>query len=90
MVDAATKGALAALPLFLGIIANIIAFVSTVAFLNGILEWSGEMLGYKEITFEVRFFRFYDWSAIEKFLRTKLFLHVIKIINVFILSKNLF
>ena len=53
MIDAATKGALAGIPLILGIIANIIAFVSAVAFLNAILSWLGGLTGYENVTFEV-------------------------------------
>ncbi|OXU17621.1 hypothetical protein TSAR_011581, partial [Trichomalopsis sarcophagae] len=52
VIDAATKGALAGIPLLLGIIANIIAFVSAVAFLNSILFWLGTLVGFEEITFE--------------------------------------
>ncbi|XP_031786980.1 solute carrier family 28 member 3 isoform X2 [Nasonia vitripennis] len=52
VIDAATKGALAGIPLLLGIIANIIAFVSAVAFLNSILSWLGTLVGFEEITFE--------------------------------------
>ncbi|XP_058797169.1 solute carrier family 28 member 3-like isoform X2 [Phymastichus coffea] len=52
VIDAATKGALAGIPLILGIIANIIAFVSAVAFINAILSWLGELIGYDFITFE--------------------------------------
>ncbi|XP_014208391.1 solute carrier family 28 member 3-like [Copidosoma floridanum] len=52
VLDAATKGALAGIPLILGIIANIVAFVSAVAFLNTILSWLGSLVGYDYITFE--------------------------------------
>jgi len=53
-MDAATKGAMTAIQLVLGIIANIIAFVSFIAFLNGILSWLGMLVGAHGITFEVR------------------------------------
>lgn len=53
-MDAATKGALAGIPLVLGIVANIVAFVSLIAFLNGILSWLGALVGYSELTFEVK------------------------------------
>lgn len=65
VIDAATKGALAGIPLLLGIIANIIAFVSAVAFLNSILSWLGMLVGYEEITFEVFEITIYVYIAIE-------------------------
>jgi pyrimidine nucleoside transport protein len=55
VLDAATKGAVTAIQLVLGIIANIIAFVSFIAFLNGILSWLGMLVGANGITLEVRF-----------------------------------
>jgi len=39
VLDAATKGVLLGIQLVLGIIANLIAFVSFVAFFNGVLSW---------------------------------------------------
>jgi len=47
-LDAATNGALAAL------IANIVAFVSFIAFLNGTLSWFGGLVGYEELSLEVK------------------------------------
>ncbi|XP_023244906.1 solute carrier family 28 member 3-like [Copidosoma floridanum] len=52
-LDAATDGALSAIPLVLGCIANVIAFVAAVAFLNAILAWFGTLLGYPALTFEI-------------------------------------
>ncbi|XP_011297444.1 solute carrier family 28 member 3 isoform X1 [Fopius arisanus] len=52
VMDAATKGALAGIPLVLGIVANIVAFVSFIAFLNGILSWIGGLVGFPSLTFE--------------------------------------
>lgn len=46
LIDAATKGALAAIPLILGIIANIVAFVSFIALVNSLLGWLGTLVGY--------------------------------------------
>ncbi|KZC05789.1 Solute carrier family 28 member 3, partial [Dufourea novaeangliae] len=46
LMDAASKGALAAIPLVLGIIANIIAFVSFIALVNSLLGWLGMLVGY--------------------------------------------
>jgi pyrimidine nucleoside transport protein len=54
VLDAGTKGAVTAMQLVLGIIANIIAFVSFIAFLNGILSWLGMLVGVEGITLEVR------------------------------------
>ncbi|XP_001601110.2 solute carrier family 28 member 3 [Nasonia vitripennis] len=53
LLDAATKGALSAIPLVLGIIANIIAFVSAIAFINAILAWMGGLVGFPDLTFEL-------------------------------------
>lgn len=52
LLDAATKGALAAIPMVLGIIANIIAFVSFIAFINSLLHWFGLLLGFEKWSFE--------------------------------------
>lgn len=52
-MDAATNGALAALPIVLGIVANIVAFVSFVAFVNAMLSWCGGLVGYEELSLEV-------------------------------------
>jgi pyrimidine nucleoside transport protein len=43
-----------AIQLVLGIIANIIAFVSFIAFLNGVLSWLGMHVGAEGLTCEVR------------------------------------
>ncbi|XP_012522524.1 solute carrier family 28 member 3 isoform X2 [Monomorium pharaonis] len=53
ILDAATNGALAALPIVLGIIANIVAFVAFIAFVNGVLSWFGGLVGYEELTLEM-------------------------------------
>ncbi|XP_048511454.1 sodium/nucleoside cotransporter 2 isoform X2 [Athalia rosae] len=52
LLDAASKGAVTGIALFLGIIANVIAFVSAIAFLNGIISWLGGLVGYDFITFD--------------------------------------
>lgn len=54
ILDAATNGALAAIPIVLGIIANIVAFVSFVAFLNAMLFWFGGLVGYEALSLEVK------------------------------------
>ncbi|XP_011876656.1 PREDICTED: solute carrier family 28 member 3-like isoform X2 [Vollenhovia emeryi] len=53
ILDAATNGALAALPIVLGIVANIVAFVAFIAFVNGILSWFGGLVGYEQLSLEV-------------------------------------
>lgn len=56
-LDAASKGAMLGLEMVLGIIANLIAFISVVTFINSIIGWLGQLVGYEEdqlITLEVR------------------------------------
>uniref|UniRef100_A0A182S9M3 Sodium/nucleoside cotransporter n=1 Tax=Anopheles maculatus TaxID=74869 RepID=A0A182S9M3_9DIPT len=52
MLDAASNGASAATPIVLGIIANLIAFVSFIAFLNGLLAWFGWRVGWEDVSLE--------------------------------------
>ncbi|GFG40537.1 hypothetical protein Cfor_06403, partial [Coptotermes formosanus] len=52
VLDAATKGAMLATQLVLGIIANLIAFVSFIAFFNGMLSWFGMLLGFEGLSLE--------------------------------------
>uniref|UniRef100_A0A182WKL5 Sodium/nucleoside cotransporter n=1 Tax=Anopheles minimus TaxID=112268 RepID=A0A182WKL5_9DIPT len=52
VLDAASNGASAATPIVLGIIANLIAFVSFIAFLNGILAWFGWRVGWEDVSLE--------------------------------------
>ncbi|KAH0953201.1 hypothetical protein HN011_008798 [Eciton burchellii] len=52
ILDAAVNGALAALPIILGIIANIVAFISFIAFVNAILSWFGGLVGYEALSLE--------------------------------------
>lgn len=52
MLDAASNGAFAAVNLIAGITANLIAFVSFVAFTNGVVGWLGMLVGYDFITVE--------------------------------------
>lgn len=53
VVDAACKGAQFGLQLIGAIIANIIAFVSFVAFINAIICWLGNLIGFENLSFEV-------------------------------------
>ncbi|XP_021696985.1 solute carrier family 28 member 3 isoform X1 [Aedes aegypti] len=52
VLDAASNGANTATALVLGIIANLIAFVSFIAFLNGVLGWLGELVGWEDVSLE--------------------------------------
>ncbi|XP_052896214.1 solute carrier family 28 member 3-like [Anopheles moucheti] len=52
VIDAACNGASAASTLILGIIANLIAFVSFVAFVNGMLTWLGMLVGVEGVSLE--------------------------------------
>ncbi|XP_053996171.1 solute carrier family 28 member 3-like [Hylaeus anthracinus] len=52
LMDAASKGAVAGIPLVLGIIANIIAFVSFIALVNALLSWIGLLVGFDGLSFE--------------------------------------
>ncbi|XP_055920056.1 solute carrier family 28 member 3 isoform X2 [Eupeodes corollae] len=52
LLDAASNGAGQAIPIIMGIIANIVAFVSFVAFLNGVFNWFGYLVGLNDIDFE--------------------------------------
>ena len=53
ILDAATKGALAAIPLVLNITANLIAFVSFIAFCDNVIEWSADLVGYQGLNLRV-------------------------------------
>ena len=43
-------------PLFLSVIANLIAFLSLLALLNGLLGYLGGLVGYPQLTLQVRFY----------------------------------
>lgn len=75
MLDAASNGAFAAISLIGGIIANLVAFVSFVAFMNSIVGWLGMLVGYDFITIEWFFGKLFiplayiigiDWDDCEK------------------------
>jgi len=72
VVDAATKGAMMGTQLVLGIIANLIAFVSFVAFVNGLLWWFGMLVGYEGLTLEVSYTAVRNGIDSCLFLRNKL------------------
>ncbi|XP_017044340.1 uncharacterized transporter YutK [Drosophila ficusphila] len=50
ILDAAANGAAAAMLIVLGIVANIIAFLAIVFFLNAVTEWLFELIGLNNIT----------------------------------------
>ncbi|XP_068151570.1 uncharacterized transporter YutK isoform X2 [Drosophila tropicalis] len=50
ILDAIISGAASALTIVLGIVSNIIAFLSLFAFLNAVTEWIFELLGFNNIT----------------------------------------
>lgn len=52
-MDAASKGAMAGIPLILGIIANIVAFVSFIALVNALLSWLGLLVSENAWSLEV-------------------------------------
>lgn len=52
MLDAASNGAMVAIDLILGIIANLVAFVSFMAFLNSAVNWLGYLVGFDDLSFE--------------------------------------
>lgn len=52
VIDAASNGASTAINLVLGVIANLVAFVSFIAFLNGAANWFGYLIGFDGLTFE--------------------------------------
>ncbi|KDR11084.1 Sodium/nucleoside cotransporter 1 [Zootermopsis nevadensis] len=52
VLDAATNGALLGIQMVLGIAANLIAFVSFIAFINGVLSWLGMLVGIEALTLE--------------------------------------
>lgn len=72
MVDAATKGAMMGTQLVLGIIANLIAFVSFVAFINGMLSWFGMLVGFESLSLEVSYTAVWNGINSSVFLRNKL------------------
>ncbi|XP_026324685.1 sodium/nucleoside cotransporter 1-like, partial [Hyposmocoma kahamanoa] len=52
VLSAATRGATNGIALLLNIVANIVAFVSFIAFVNGVLGYCGGLLGFADLTLE--------------------------------------
>ncbi|GAB0097940.1 Sodium/nucleoside cotransporter [Sergentomyia squamirostris] len=55
ILDAATNGAVIAVSLVLSAIANLIAFVSFIAFVNGVMGFFGQLVGATDISLEMIF-----------------------------------
>jgi hypothetical protein len=72
VLDAATRGAMLGIQLVFGIIANLIAFVSFVAFFSGMLSWFGMLLGIEGLTLEVSYTLVRNGINSSVFLRNKL------------------
>ncbi|CAM9410900.1 solute carrier family 28 member 3 [Lampetra fluviatilis] len=53
LVEAASHGASASIPLVANIAANLIAFLALLAFINAILSWLGGMFNYPDLSFEL-------------------------------------
>uniref|UniRef100_A0A3Q2NRK7 Solute carrier family 28 member 1 n=1 Tax=Fundulus heteroclitus TaxID=8078 RepID=A0A3Q2NRK7_FUNHE len=54
ILEAVSSGASSSIGLVANIAANLIAFLAILGFINSALSWAGGMVGYPEITFEVR------------------------------------
>uniref|UniRef100_A0A8C6L4B6 Solute carrier family 28 member 1 n=1 Tax=Nothobranchius furzeri TaxID=105023 RepID=A0A8C6L4B6_NOTFU len=54
ILEAASSGASASIGLVANIAANLIAFLAILAFINQAFSWLGGMVGYPEITFQIR------------------------------------
>uniref|UniRef100_A0A671XRD1 Solute carrier family 28 member 1 n=1 Tax=Sparus aurata TaxID=8175 RepID=A0A671XRD1_SPAAU len=54
ILEAASSGASASIGLVANIAANLIAFLAILGFINAALSWFGSMVGYPEVTFQVR------------------------------------
>ncbi|KAH6935582.1 hypothetical protein HPB50_006878 [Hyalomma asiaticum] len=52
MLEAGAKGAMACLALVGGIVANIVAFMAFIHFLNAVFRWAADILGLRHVTFE--------------------------------------
>ncbi|XP_059058902.1 uncharacterized transporter YutK-like, partial [Achroia grisella] len=54
-LSAATRGATNGIPLVLNIIANLVAFLAFIAFINGVLGYCGDLLGFEGLNMELIF-----------------------------------
>lgn len=62
-MDAASNGAMTAVSLVMGIVANLIAFVSFVAFVNAAVAWLGYLIGLDFLSFEWAFSKIFTPMA---------------------------
>uniref|UniRef100_A0A670JPV7 Sodium/nucleoside cotransporter n=1 Tax=Podarcis muralis TaxID=64176 RepID=A0A670JPV7_PODMU len=53
LLEAASQGASASIPLVANIAANLIAFLALLSFCNAVLSWLGNMFNYSQLSFEV-------------------------------------
>ncbi|XP_069817883.1 solute carrier family 28 member 3 [Dendropsophus ebraccatus] len=53
ILEAASQGASASIPLVANIAVNLMAFLSLLAFCNAVLSWLGNMFGYPQFSFEI-------------------------------------
>ncbi|XP_077373056.1 sodium/nucleoside cotransporter 1 [Festucalex cinctus] len=53
ILEAASSGASASIVLVANIVANLIAFLAILAFINAALSWFGGMVGYPDVTFQL-------------------------------------
>uniref|UniRef100_A0A670YYT8 Solute carrier family 28 member 3 n=1 Tax=Pseudonaja textilis TaxID=8673 RepID=A0A670YYT8_PSETE len=53
LLEAASQGASAAIPLVANIAVNLIAFLALLAFFNAVLSWLGNMFDYPQLSFEI-------------------------------------
>uniref|UniRef100_A0A8C5LX08 Sodium/nucleoside cotransporter n=1 Tax=Leptobrachium leishanense TaxID=445787 RepID=A0A8C5LX08_9ANUR len=53
ILEAASQGASASIPLVANIAVNLMAFLSLLAFFNSVLSWLGNMFDYPELSFEI-------------------------------------
>jgi concentrative nucleoside transporter, CNT family len=54
VIEAISNGACSVVEMVIMIGANLIVFIATVAFLNQVVAWFGELAGIQGLTFEVR------------------------------------
>ena len=67
-LDAAAQGAMQGVALIGNIVANIVAFMAFIAFLDAIVAWLGNLVGLDYLSFQVKvsyFLRLYNSSDIQ-------------------------
>lgn len=74
MLDAASNGASQGISLILNIIANLVAFVSFIAFADGVFTWATSLLGFEDVGIQFLLGKFFipvswalgvDWKDCE-------------------------